>query len=442
MIQEITRKLATRIKNPVFRDYANMYLDIYEDFIFQSEHIGLPFHKNLNQAEESRKLIQELKSLGVTIRCNGASLVYNHLSSACEACKNGIGTMTSYISFQCHRNCFFCFNPNQENFEAYFNRKNNWSSELEQIKNQGGILTHIALTGGEPLLYSDDTIAFFKKSKELFPAAHRRLYTSGDLLTEDILKNLQQTGLEEIRFSYKIEDDKSLKEKILHQMDLAKFYIPTVIVEMPVMPDSEEEMKSLLKCLDHMGIFGINLLELGFPYYNQGAFSAKGYQLKYPPYQTLYNFSYAGGLPIAGSEVIALRLLRYAVKEKLNLGIHYCSLENKNFGQLYQQNYPFATENTTMYFSKKDYYLKTIKAFGADAAEVYQIFKKAGIDRYLYDKKNKFIQFHPGDAYLLKGRSIELAVSVNVMEERNSEIVTRELKLLRAFIEDCRPENL
>ncbi len=208
------------------------------------------------------------------------------------------------------------------------------------------------------------------------------------------------------------------------------------------MPDSEEEMKSLLKCLDHMRIFGINLLELGFPYYNQGAFSAKGYQLKYPPYQTLYNFSYAGGLPIAGSEVIALRLLRYAVKEKLTLGIHYCSLENKNFGQLYQQNYPFATENSTMYFSKKDYYLKTIKAFGTDAAEVYQIFKKAGIDRYLYDKKNKFIQFHPGDAYLLKGRSIELAVSVNVMEERNSEIVTRELKLLRAFIEDCRPENL
>ena len=30
--------------------------------------------------------------------------------------------------------------------------------------------------------------------------------------------------------------------------------------------------------------------------------------------------------------------------------------------------------------AKKDYYLKTIKAFGTDAAEVYQIFKKAGID--------------------------------------------------------------
>ena len=442
MIQEITRKLATRIKNPVFRNYANMYLDIYEDFISQAEHIGLPFHKDLTQMEESRKLLQELKSLDVTVRCNGASFVYNRLSSACEACKNGIGTMTSYISFQCHRNCFFCFNPNQENFEAYFNRKNDWSSELWQIKNQGGILTHIALTGGEPLLYSDDTVAFFEKAKELFPTAHRRLYTSGDLLTEDILKKLQQTGLEEIRFSYKIEDDKSLKENVLHQMDLAKSYIPAVLVEMPVMPDSEEEMKSLLKCLDHMGIFGINLLELGFPYCNQEAFSAKGYQLKYPPYQTLYNFSYAGGLPIAGSEVIALRLLHYAIKEKLNLGIHYCSLENKNFGQLYQQNYPFANKNSTMYFSEKDYYLKTIKAFGTEAAKVYQIFKNAGIVRYLYDRTNEFIQFHPEDAYLLKGRSIELAVSVNIMEERNGEIVARELKLLRALADDCRPENL
>lgn len=95
-----------------------------------------------------------------------------------------------------------------------------------------------------------------------------------------------------------------------------------------------------------------------------------------------------------------------------------------------------------MYFSEKDYYFKAIKAFGTDAAEVYQIFKNAGIVRYLYDRTNEFIQFHPEDAYLLKGHSIELAVSVNVMEERNGEIVARELKLLRALVDDCRPENL
>lgn len=442
MIQEITRKLASRIRNSVFRDYADMYLDIYDDFISQAEHIGLPFHKDSSQAETSRKLIRELQNLGVNVRCNGASLVYNRLSPACETCKKGIGTLTSYISFRCHRRCFFCFNPNQENFEAYFNRKHDWSTELEQIKNQGGVLTHIALTGGEPLLYPDDSAVFFEKAKELFPNAHRRLYTSGDLLTEDLLKRFQKTGLEEIRFSYKIEDDNTLKEKVLSQMELAKSYIPAVIVEMPVMPEAEEEMQNLLKQLDHMGIYGINLLELGFPYYNVEAFSAKGYKLKYPPYQTLYNFSYAGGLPIAGSELAALRLLYYAAKEQLNLGIHYCSLENKNFGQIYQQNHLLAAKDSTMYFSEKDYFLKTMKVFGADAEKVNHLFQKAGVPYYIYDRKNQFLQFHPDYACLLKDLPIELAVSVNVMEERNGEIVARELKLQRALPDDCTQENL
>ena len=442
MIQDITRKQAARIINPVFRNYAGMYLDIYDDFIKNVESFGLPFHQSHDYETEAMRLLPELQRSDIVIRNNGASLVYNRISPACEACKKGIGTMTSYISFQCHRHCFFCFNPNQDNFEIHCSQKKDACMDLEKVKKAGGRLTHVALTGGEPLLHPQDSIAFFQKAKQLFPDAHTRLYTSGDLLTPELLKQLQKAGLDEIRFSYKIEDAKKQKEKVLSNIELAGSFIPAVMVEMPVMPDAGEEMKYLLKRLDDMDIFGINLLELCFPYYNAEAFRSRGYELKYPPYRTLYNYWYAGGLPVAGSELSAYRLLLYAAEHRMKPGIHYCSLENKNFGQIYQQNRILCHGDSTMYFSERDYYLKTIKAFGDDAVQVCRIFEKAGVTNYIYDKKNQFIQFHPDNACLLNGSDIELAVSVNVMEMQEGVAVSRELKLQLAAATDCHKENL
>ena len=75
------------------------------------------------------------------------------------------------------------------------------------------------------------------------------------------------------------------------------------------------------------------------PYNNAPEFARRGLQLRWPPYQTLYNFWYAGGLPVAGSELECLRLLEFAAQQDLRLGVHYCSLENKNTGQVWQQNH-------------------------------------------------------------------------------------------------------
>ncbi len=438
MLQEITRDNIGLIRNPVFRDYAEMYLEIAEGFLAQVEQFGLPFCKEGTDAAETAACLSRLKARpDITARCDDASLVYNRISSACEACKNGVGTVTSYVSFRCHRNCFFCFNPNQDNFETNRIEKNDCCAELDRIHASGANLTHIALTGGEPLLHVPETLAFFAHARTLYPEAHLRLYTSGDLLTAELLAQLRDHGLHEIRFSYKMEDAPDLQEKVLANMALAKAYIPYVMVEMPVMPDMEQEMQALLRRLDTIGIWSINLLELCFPYNNAPAFAARGFMLKYPPYRTLYNFWYAGGLPIAGSELVALRLMEFAAEEKLQLGIHYCSLENKNFGQMYQQNKMLAPHHPTLLFSEQDYYLKTVKAFGDEALLVKKLFDRRGVTRYLYDARAGYIQFHPADASHLRGRPVEPVLSVNVLEPRDGEVITRELKLLRATVDDC-----
>ena len=443
MLQEITRDSLRLIREPVFRDYARMYLDIYDGFIGQVETFGLPFEERAAAQAETEALLRELKARPeIASRCEDASLVYRRISSACEACRMGLGTVTCHISFQCHRRCFFCFNPNQENFELHRSEKNDWRGELDAIRAEGGRLTHIALTGGEPLLHPQDAEAFFRHARALFPEAHLRLYTSGDLLTEELASALRDAGLDEIRFSYKMEDPPALQEKVLGNMELARRYIPCVMVEMPVMPDAEEAMRALLRRLDAIGVWCVNLLELCFPYHNASAFRERGYLLRNPPYRTLYNFWYAGGLPVAGSELVALRLMRFACEEGLELGLHYCSLENKNFGQIYHQNAPGQLDDPTLYFSPHDFYLKTVKAFGADALRVRRLLEKRGVERFRYNEEGGFIQLHPAEARHLKGRGVELALSVNVLEEREEGRICRELKLLRAAAEDCDPEKL
>mgnify|MGYP002869059545 CR=1 FL=1 len=443
MLQEITKENLSDIRNPVFREYAGLYLDIYDSFLEQVELQGVPFHKNTKNLGEKEQLLLKLRALpDISVRCEESSIVYGNLSPACEKCKQGIGSVTCHISFCCHRNCFFCFNPNQDNYKAGLVPNDEWRKELEGIKQAGGELEHIALTGGEPLLHPEDAVSFFQYARALFPQSYLRLYTSGDLLTEELAIRLRDAGLQEIRFSFKMEDPEPLQENVLANMLLAKAYIPRVMVEMPVMPDMEEQMIRLLLRLDTMGIWGINLLELCFPYHNAASFRARGFELKYPPYRTLYNFWYAGGLPVDGSELLALKLLCFAAENKFSPGVHYCSLENKNFGQIYQQNTLLGKPHPTFLFSPKDYYLKTVKAFGEEALTVKKLFDRRGLTRYLYDAKAGYIQFHPELSGQLCGRSLELAVSVNVMEPRNHEVITRELKLLRALPDDCEPAFL
>ena len=225
-------------------------------------------------------------------------------------------------------------------------------------------------------------------------------------------------------------------------MELAKAYFPRVMVEMPVLPNAEAEMHEILDRLEAMGIFGINLLELCFPYHNAEAFRERGYRLRYPPYRTLYNFWYAGGLPVDGSELLALKLLEYAAEHSFRLNVHYCSLENKHFGQVYMQNLGAAAQDRSFVMSEKDFYLKTVKAFGKDISRAERIFRAHQRTDYHVDRERGFIQFSPDCALLLKKTDLQLGISYNIREFRDGESVIRELRLDLEEAADFRPETL
>ena len=186
-------------------------------------------------------------------------------------------------------------------------------------------------------------------------------------------------------------------------------------------------MKELLLDLDELDVFGINLLEFCFPFGNAKDFRDKGLQLKNPPYEVYYNFWYAGGLAVAESEKLCLELVEFAIERKLKFGVHYCSLENKFTGQIYQQNHDQVLDET-YHFSTQDFYFKTAKVFGKDRIKVKKLLEKRQIPFKMNDDYH-FLQFPIKAIPLLKHREVDIVLSSNVVEMEANEQVIREVQL-------------
>lgn len=426
MLRKITLDNVAAIKNKSLLQYAQIYTNIENATIDHIETFGLPFERQPSKMEKDTKL-KQLENAGATIRNNKKSVVTKKLSSACEACQTGTASYTTYTSLKCHRNCYFCFNPNQDDYTFYKNKQKDIKKELIDLIEGGVNLKHLALTGGEPLLFKDETVEFFETANRLVPEAHTRLYTTGDLLDEELLVKLNKANLNEIRFSIKMDDSINRINYTLGRIELAQKYIPDVMVEMPVIPGTLNEMRVLLLKLDKLGIFGINLLELCFPLSNAQAFKERGFKLKYPPYEMYYNYWYAGGLAVADSEKECLQLVEFALEENLNLGVHYCSLENKHTGQVYQQNFKENLDDTYV-FSDVDYFFKTAKVFGKDIRKIRFLLEKNNIP-YVENNQYDFIQFSIFAIKHLKNKNIEIAISSNVVEGEKREASIREIGL-------------
>jgi len=427
MILEIDEKTLPLIKNTALRSYAGRYVSIYKNFMEQMSHLGLEVDAQ-DDREQVQTTIAALRKKGIKIRNDARSIVYHDLSPACKACQKGVGSVTFFISLKCHRDCFYCFNPNQEGYLHFLEHSRDLESELDDLRDSEQPVRHLGLTGGEPLLHKEKTISFFQKARKDFHDVYTRMYTSGDHLDRDTLQALKHAHLDEIRFSIRMHDLAKGQRHTFDQITLAKEYIPYVMVEMPVLPGTFEEMKEVLLELDRLGVFSINLLEFCFPMNNAKAFREQGYTIRARPFRVLYNYWYAGGLPVAGSELVCLDLLDYAMESRLKMGVHYCSLENKHSGQVYQQNFGNSFSDT-LYFSQKDYFLKSAKVFGADILPVRQIFDASNYENYLLSEEHSYLEFHVDKIGTLKKLDIEIGISTNILEKRADGLVLRELKV-------------
>ncbi len=361
--------------------YSKRFDTMQDEFLWAVDAFGLPFAPDADDAAAQRdERVAKLASRGIVLQNDAKSAYHKWISLACLACRTGEHTESFITSMQCPHNCFFCFNPNQPNYEYYKTHVNPLADDLQRRHDEGAVYDCLAVTGGEPLLHLDETLAFLEVSRSLYPDAHLRLYTSGHGFDESIARRLIDAGLDEIRFSIKLKEGPELLDAAYGALETAVGLVDFVMVEMPVFPDKLEFMKELLMRLDDLGVRGINLLELGFPFHNADEFARRGYLLKSHPYRVLYGYWYGGGLPIAGSEDAAFELLDFAVDWELSLGVHYCSLENRLTSQVYRQNAAAAELFPLRTFSQRDFFLKSAKVFGEAIDVVEKRLAELGLD--------------------------------------------------------------
>ncbi|MDR1358129.1 MAG: radical SAM protein, partial [Coriobacteriales bacterium] len=302
------------LQNPdILPPRVALYDTIEAEYIAGLKEQGVRFADTCTDEAAKARAIARLQERGAQLRNGGASISVNSLSSACVACTGDRGSKTFLLSLLCDRQCYFCFNPNQHDYAEQRRGLKDWQAELDAYGALNAPVSHIALTGGEPLVHAEETVRFFETVRARYPDAYTRLYTTGDRLDTNLLEALSKTQLTEIRFSIKIDDPSEALAQTLRHIALARSYIPQVMVEMPVIPGTGQEMRELLDTLDELGIFGINLLEFCYPRHNWPEFESRGFRVKNPPFPVLYEYGYAGGLPIAGSEELSLELLSYAL---------------------------------------------------------------------------------------------------------------------------------
>jgi pyruvate formate-lyase activating enzyme-like uncharacterized protein len=429
VIAEIDRAALSRLRNPGLRQHAARYLDIYDDFLRQVSATGIGLAGD-EAAPTSGGQFSRLAALGAQRRNDDKSLVVNSISPACVACQQGQGSATFFISLRCHRSCFYCFNPNQEHYSAFAAQPRDLAAELRTLRASGQPIQYLALTGGEPLLHQAEALAFFRLARELFPEAHTRLYTTGDHLTPALATALRDAGLDEIRFSIRIHDLEAGHRHTFDRIALAQGLIPSVMVEMPVLPGTLETMQGVLVELNRLGVDSINLLELCYPYHQTEAFNQRGLRVRAHPFRVLYDYWYAGGLPIAGSEAVCLALVGFALEAGLTLGVHYCSLENKHTGQIYQQN-AGARLPATYVFSERDYFWKTVKVYQPDVRRVRRALRDQPAELRRVSDDQKCLELHASQVAALcaAGLDVDLGLSFNVLETRADGRYLRELKL-------------
>ena len=438
MIVDISKDNLSKIQNPVFSEYASIYLDIYSDFLQQMKSSGIQVDDQ-DHEQETIDISARLQEKGAEFRNDGRSIFINAISPACVACKKGIGSATFFVSLKCHRNCYFCFNPNQVDYEHFQHEKRNLVEELAKIRVEGHRLNHLAITGGEPLLHKQEVLACFRFASDVFPETHLRLYTCGDHATRETLQELKDAGLDEIRFSIRMHDLEKGHQHTIERIADACDLIPTVMVEMPILPGPNDRMKEVLPELDKLGVHSINLLELCYPFVNADEFNRRSYKIRKQPYKILYNYWYAGGVPIAQSELACLHLLEFALDHDLTMGVHYCSLENKLTGQNYQQNHGKPVPENA-YFSERDYLFKSAKVFGRDISRAKRRLQKNGYRSMVRNRKHDYLEFHVNEIPSLKGMDIEVGLSTSTLESRPDGDYTRELKVDLTFPDRFDPD--
>lgn len=252
--------------------------------------------------------------LGRHARCGyaGTKVDCNRLSPGCQRCGEGSWSCL-FINGRCNGRCFYC--PTSQDDDGppvtnglAFSSPEEYAAYVERFGFRG-----VSISGGEPLLTPELTIAYLRAVRERCGSdIHLWLYTNGTLLTSELCSRLRKAGLDEIRF------DLGAVRYHLKKLRLAIGVIPTVTVEIPAVPEDETLMQQKMWELAEAGVNHLNLHQLRLTPHNFPHLLERD-----------YTFVHGEKVTVLESELTALRLVRYSIEQGIGLPVNYCSFPYK-----------------------------------------------------------------------------------------------------------------
>ena len=235
------------------------------------------------------------------------------LSRGCQLCGEGQWSCL-FINNLCNGKCFYC--PTQQTDLAQpetntliFEEPETYVEYIRQFGFKG-----VSISGGEPLITFEKSLAFIKAVKDSFgEEVYVWLYTNGILLTPEKVEALKVAGLNEIRFDIGATDYKT------DNLKLAVGQIPVVTVEIPAVPQEEELLKNKIRELKDLGVSHLNFHQMRLTPYNFNKLVEHD-----------YTYTHGEKVTVIESELTALRLIQFSLDEGVNLPINYCSFVYKN----------------------------------------------------------------------------------------------------------------
>ena len=283
-----------------------------------------------------------------------ASYLSGKLPKGCQLCVKGEKSVV-FVTGLCSRNCFYCplSELRKDKDVSYANERKfeDVSQLVKEIKlsNSKGC----SLTGGDPLIQLDKTLLFARTLKKEFGRKfHIHIYLSTKLVDEEKLKSLSKC-VDEVRFH---PDLKNSIESEIKKISLAEKYWnkENIGIELPMFPNQTKQIFNFVKKVSpHISFVNFNELEVG-------EFNEKSMIRKYKTNKD--------GYTVKSSISAGEKLIKKLEKEKLQLNIHLCTAELKNWHQYRNRlkkhkSFPFSkktSDGTIIYFATKDEKIKDL----------------------------------------------------------------------------------
>ena len=250
------------------------------------------------------------------------------LSPACKMCAQG-SKMVVLATGLCSAKCFYCplsFKKGGKDRIFADEWELDGENDTKKLIREAGYIdaTGAGITGGDPLIVWKRVKKYISLLKNVFGSEfHIHLYTSG-LKNADRLAELVSVGLDEVRFHpfpecWNDMDNSPIKVSIKDALDTSA----DVALEIPVIPDMEEEIFSLIKWADDNELRWVNLNELEYSERNCESLNNRNYVVKDDI-----------SADVNGSQGSAIAVLKMVQNEDIDIGVHYCSVSFKDGIQL------------------------------------------------------------------------------------------------------------